>query len=60
MILPVFAKRGVPVKTDTPLKVCLPQQGWALDVVVSAGANRAALAVLGRQAVVQTGVTGHG
>ena len=57
MILPVFAciclclqttRRGVPVKTDTPLKVCLPQQGWALDVVVGTGANRAALAVLGR------------
>ena len=59
MILPVFAKRGVPVKTDTPLKVCLPQQAWALNVVL-VGASRAALAVLGRQAVVQTGVTGHG
>ena len=29
-------------------------------MVVGTGANRAALAVLGRQAVVQTGVTGHG
>ena len=59
MILPVFARRGVPVKTDTPLKVCLPQQVWALNVVVAA-TSRAELAVVARRGVVQTGVTGHG